>query len=508
MRPFSFGILALVGWLTASCSFWSDHGRDFKTDPSKVYAPTTLEKIVANPGEFKNADVEFLALFNRTNEELFAEFYAPFNDQLHLSFSVWPPDARVYQLSGRKRLVPTLFILKSNPDLIRLTQMPRYTLVKIQGAVRSSFNNLPWIEVYHIGPAPKTDLPTHLPLKQPVYTEESLRALVQGLDACAAGQNGTALKKLEEALTLGLGPEGQFDAHLHMGSIYEKEQNWHKAAWHYYHALEVNPNDEGLREAYLRCRKLAEASGKAAEIEHREPPEQPPQQQAPQSTEREKELAAQVDRLNAELKAAKDACAAHIKELDEARAKVADLENQLKARSASETEQVKELQKQLEAARAEIEAERKKVKEAEDARAASDKEAADAKTKLAEANQKLDEAQLARQNAEKKAEEATAALAKVQNELEVAREELKKYAAGTPDAETFAKMKEQLAQAETKLKGLEEENARLKSEKVEEVEKRVRGEYEEQIKKLTSTIKALRKELDELYKEKKAGIEK
>lgn len=511
MRVGTFSIAALVGAMVASCSFWSDHGRDFKTDPSKVYAPTTLQNIAANPGEYENADVEFLALFNRAGEELFAEFYAPFSDQLHLSFSVWPPDARIYQLAGRKRLVPTLFIPKSNPAVSKVTQMQRYTMVKIRGTVRSSFNNMPWIEVYHIQPAGNGELPTHLPLKQPVYTEESLRALIQGLDASAAGQHGTALKKLDEAIKIGLGPEGQFDAHLNMGNIYEKDRNWHKAAWHYYHALQVNPRDQGLREAYLRCRRLAEASGKAVEIEHHDKPEQPqPQQQNPQqSTEREKQLAAEVDRLNAELKAAKDACAGHGKELEEARAKIADLENQLKAKSHSEAEQLKELQKQMDAMKAELEAEKKRAKDAEDRRAASDKDAADAKTRLAEANQKLTEAEVARQNAENKANEATAALTRVQNELEVAREELKKYASGAgPDADAFAKMKHQLAQAEAKLKTVEEENARLKSEKVEEVEKRLRAEYDEQLGKLNRTIKSLRKELDELYKEKKAGIEK
>ena len=243
-------VAALAAGLSAGCGFAGQmpegfERRDYHVDPSIKFRPMSLSDIVRNPQA--DAGVEFDAIFNRRDENVWQAYYTPFRKGEFKAFSVWPADAAVWDARGRGRSLPTLFITGDSPAVTALYAIEQYTPVRVRGVVRSAFDSRPWVQVYYIDE-----------IDDPWFTEESLGNLIRGLDA--ARTNATkAVTLLEEALDGPLSPAGQASAWKALGWIHLGRKEYAEAESCYNRALDAMPRDRQAADGLARARHKAAA---------------------------------------------------------------------------------------------------------------------------------------------------------------------------------------------------------------------------------------------------------
>jgi tetratricopeptide (TPR) repeat protein len=125
--------------------------KGFAVDPpdEKERARTifALEEIKANPESFKSTPIIFQAQFHKFND-LYSPFYTIFNSASHLNFAVWSYEAPLWEKEVYKRDFPYLYVDKKNKRLSeKLMKIKTYTRIQLTGEIRSTFNDIPWIQV-------------------------------------------------------------------------------------------------------------------------------------------------------------------------------------------------------------------------------------------------------------------------------------------------------------------------------------------------------------------------
>lgn len=242
--------------------------RDYSIDPTLDYKKVALTRIVADPSAYKGLDVEFDGMFYRREETIWSHYYTPFVPEDYLSFSLWPVDARVWELEGRLQAVPTLYMRKTNEEMQELLAVRPYDRVLITGNLKSDYEGRPWIEVHSV------DV-----IEREVFTQDSLRLLVAGLTDAVENRPAPARERLERAVKGPLSAEARYVAHLTLGRLYEEANDFVRAMSHFGWAEDVRPDDPAATEGYERNQKREE---RRRQIEEgKEPEEKKPEEKKP-----------------------------------------------------------------------------------------------------------------------------------------------------------------------------------------------------------------------------------
>ena len=250
MRRFLLVAALATAGLPVSCGFAGQRPegfekRDYHSDPSLKFRPAPLSEIVRNPQ--RGLEVEFTAMLNRRDESVWQAYYTPFKPGEFKSFSVWPADAAVWDVRGRGRSIPTLYMAGDSPEIAELYAMDRYTPIRIRGVVASNFDSRPWIQVHYVEA-----------IDSPWFTDESLGVLIRGLDAAKA--NGAhAMSLLESSLSGPLSPAGEAAAYKAQGWIHLSKKNYREAETAYARALDASPGDRQAADGLERARRKAAA---------------------------------------------------------------------------------------------------------------------------------------------------------------------------------------------------------------------------------------------------------
>jgi chromosome segregation ATPase len=482
--------------------------RMVRSDPRADYVKTTLEQIVKTPQEY-TGDVEFECVFNQVNEEFFLHIYTPFTPDRYTSLSVWPSESSMMTLRDfGNRLVPTLYVRKDNPTHHDIQPLKKYQSIRVWGAVRSHFDNRPWIEVYLIDEGSVT------------WNERALNLMLCGDQAAREGKTRHATAHYNEAMSMGVPAQAQKSALVSAArslAAIGTEDSVREAKNFYARALEGGQDDRlaaevamlepgkpvapGTQEEMDRLRAdLARREAEIAELKEKlSKAGDPAEIEALKKARDEQEqaaaaLKAEKEKVEGEFKAHLEQCAAKMadtdrqlqelkgqmdglaKERDEAKkaaeeslAKVAELQKKIEDMGKPEATQIAQLQKELEDAKA--------------AKAASDAKVTELEKKVEELGKNPTAEQLAA--VQKELDDAktakTAAEAKVAD-LEKKVEELSKG----PGAEQVAALQKQLDDAKAAQTAAEAKVADLEK-KVEELGKNPTAEQ----------LAAVQKELDD-----------
>ncbi len=244
----------------ASCTYWSgdfdrlvdQSGRDFQRDPGKVYKEVDFGKLVRNPSSYMLMDVSFWAILNRQDEGVFVTMYSTFRQEDYYAISLWPLDAKVWEEADRTRSIPTIYIRKDNPDIQKVIEAPRYSIVQIRGRVMGDYDSqdeawgrLPFIEVAYFDVA----------MGGPGYDDESIKLLASGLEDVAQRRPAQAVDKLSKAVLGTLEPPARALGLAKLGLLWEERGRFDVAVEYYGLALDVEPGNAEAAEGLERAQK-------------------------------------------------------------------------------------------------------------------------------------------------------------------------------------------------------------------------------------------------------------
>lgn len=260
LRTCGAAALLLAAAVLGSCTYWSgdferlvdESGRDFSRDPGRIYTDVDFEKVLRSPAGYVRMDVRFWAILNRREEAVFLPMYSTFVSEEDFGFSLWPVGARVWEEEGRLRSLPTVYIRKGNPDLPKVIDAPRYSLVQCRGRVEGEYDSgdpkwgrVPFISVHYFDVA----------AGGPAYDDETLKLLATGLDDLAQKRSAQARQKLEKAVQGTLELPARSLALAKLGLIYEEDGAFDVAVECYEIALEADPDNAEAREGLERAAK-------------------------------------------------------------------------------------------------------------------------------------------------------------------------------------------------------------------------------------------------------------
>jgi len=257
------GMLAVVAGLASlgSCTYWSNDfdrlvdqsGRDFSRKPEVVYRNVELDKLIQNASNYMLMNVGFWGILNRRDEKVFVTMYSTFLQEDYCAISLWPMNARLWEEADRLRSVPTIYIRKDNPDLQKIIDAPRYSIVQIRGRVMGDYDSgdevwgrLPFVEVTYFDVA----------MGGPGYDDETIKLMASGLEDAALKRPAQAIDKLSRAVREGtLEPVGRGVALARLGILWEERGKFQTAVEYYEMALDADPDNVEAREGLERAQK-------------------------------------------------------------------------------------------------------------------------------------------------------------------------------------------------------------------------------------------------------------
>lgn len=260
LRKYAVAALLLGLAALGACTYWSndfdrlvdESGRDFARDPAKVYHSVDLGKVVKSPATYMLMDVKFWAILNRQDENVFVTMYSTFREEDYIAFSLWPMGARVWEEQERLHSIPTIYIKKDNPDLQKVVDAPRYSVVQCRGRVMGDFDSgdegwgrLPFVEIHYFDVA----------MGGPEYDDGSIKLLAEGLENIALRRPAPAKEKLSKAVQGTLGMSARALALAKLGIIYEESGQFDVAVEHYALALDADPENAEAKEGLDRAQK-------------------------------------------------------------------------------------------------------------------------------------------------------------------------------------------------------------------------------------------------------------
>ncbi|MCD8138777.1 MAG: tetratricopeptide repeat protein [Planctomycetaceae bacterium] len=158
-------------------------------------ASYSLTTIMDEPNRFVDRDVLFLCRFAAT-ARLFDSESRAFTPARHGNFAAWPDRTILWEEEGRKNVLPTLYIKKSDRDIAAtLARLQRYDLLAVTGRVVEVRSGFPCVLVskIEIVADPSTAL------SAPVIDQ-----MRRGVEALRIEAGDAAARHFEQALVLGL----------------------------------------------------------------------------------------------------------------------------------------------------------------------------------------------------------------------------------------------------------------------------------------------------------------
>ena len=146
--PFLFGVAALPA-----------QDREFG-----VPVKTTLSAIRANPDAFHNVKVVFTTQFASLGR-IANPFFTKFTATDYANFYGWSDEQPIWREPSYNDVFGMLFLSKTNDQLEQLYTLRLYQRIRCTAVVRSTFQDIPWIEVLEfekLGPQLDTAVLTHL----------------------------------------------------------------------------------------------------------------------------------------------------------------------------------------------------------------------------------------------------------------------------------------------------------------------------------------------------------
>jgi tetratricopeptide (TPR) repeat protein len=249
------GLLAGLTGLNA-CTYW--HGdlerivdeseRDFSRSVPGPFVHVDLKKVIANPNAYKYSWIRFDAIFNRTNEKVFVPFLTTFDPENHISFAVWPGDAKLWTAEDRAHDFPLLYIRRDNPSVPDLLGAGRFSLVRISAMIMGEYQLKPWFAINRIEV-----------IEPSVYTDDALTDLALAKEAVDAKKPAVAIRHYESALAGIWTTSLRLEIHLTLGRLYEGRGDVDSALNHYRGALTNDPENAEALQGVERCKKALEA---------------------------------------------------------------------------------------------------------------------------------------------------------------------------------------------------------------------------------------------------------
>lgn len=399
------------GCLAAGACAPVRHEGRFRTDPRAPYVRADLSDIVATPHEYRETDVVFSAVFDSSSEVIYIPGYTPFAEEKHVAFSVWIEGTRFWNAADSiKGLVRTLYMRKDNPNLGKLVRIPQFQPVEIKGMVRSSFNDIPWIEAFEVAP-----------MGSLVCNREGLRAMLMGMDAASSGDVEAANAHFRQAAYHIDSPHAKVDTNLSLARALARRRtlpDMERAISHYRSALSYSGGNPAIQIELDGAVRIADMLRRGEPVER--PPEAPDQPAVPSpgGDSSSLDLVRQLQGM--------------IKKKDE---EIADLKR-LMSHAAGATSQ----------AIAKSEAERESLS----------RQVAELRTQAAEIVSQLEEVRTQKANLETEIERFRAELSRTTEERDEVREQLKAASeARIKGQERESMLEQQLAEAAERIASLE-----------------------------------------------------
>ena len=244
---FRLGAVLLLLSLVA-CTHWTNDldrivdqsGRDFSRLPDANWVEVDLQNLMDHPTSYKLMFVRFYAILNQRHENIYVPGYLIEKEENTHNYSVWPTTARLWNEVDYVNSLPTIYINRGHPDMQKLLDSPRYSLVLIRGHVGNDFEQLPYIQTFYYD----VIVPS-------LYDEASLASVTRGIGA--ADQPSEAINHLESALQGSLGAPGRLVTHLKLARHYEDRGDFQNALAHFEGALKYDPANKGAQEGVDRC---------------------------------------------------------------------------------------------------------------------------------------------------------------------------------------------------------------------------------------------------------------
>ncbi|MCC8108767.1 MAG: hypothetical protein LIQ30_06915 [Planctomycetes bacterium] len=214
----------------------------------------SLDDIMASPREYLERDVLFYCRF-ATTSNLFKNVNTRFNSTQHVNFAVWPDKAILWEESGRKNVLPTLYVAKNDPDTLEeLRTVKKYELLAVTGRVLNVYAGYPWIQITKIE---RVEKPSER------LCEQVIEHMQSGHEALRAEAGGAAARHYEQALTMGLPCEFRAKAYEQLAHAYLLDNRLDLARDYLRQAVELNRNDPilhlALADVTLRMGDAGEA---------------------------------------------------------------------------------------------------------------------------------------------------------------------------------------------------------------------------------------------------------
>ncbi|MCC8164980.1 MAG: hypothetical protein LIQ31_02225 [Planctomycetes bacterium] len=194
----------------------------------------SLDDIMESPREYLERDVLFYCRF-ATTSNLFKNVNTRFNSTQHVNFAVWPDKAILWEESGRKNVLPTLYVAKNDPDTLEMLRtVKKYELLAVTGRVLNVYAGYPWIQITKIE---RIEKPSER------LCEQVIEHMQSGHEALRAEAGGAAARHYEQALTMGLPCEFRAKAYEQLAHAYLLDNRLDLARDYLRQAVELNRND-------------------------------------------------------------------------------------------------------------------------------------------------------------------------------------------------------------------------------------------------------------------------
>jgi tetratricopeptide (TPR) repeat protein len=125
---------------------------------------TTLTAVRSDPDAFRNVKVEFVVQFASLCS-LSNPFFTRFTPNEYANLYAWADEQPIWQQGEYENPFGQLFYSKDATKLAEVFALRPYQRLKVQGVIRNTFQNSPWIEVFDFTPvsgAVDTQTLTHL----------------------------------------------------------------------------------------------------------------------------------------------------------------------------------------------------------------------------------------------------------------------------------------------------------------------------------------------------------
>lgn len=200
-------------------------------DKEVVVVPTTLTSMRERPDAFKHVTVRFTVQFNGLGK-VSNPFFTRFVPTDYVNFYGWASEQPIWRKEAYDDLFGMLFLSKESPMLSDLYKLRVYDRIEVEGIVRNTFQNAPWIEVLAFKPISGK------------VTTATLAHLYRGEDLMKKRQWDLAIRELSLAPAQSAPDEVRSSVHKNLGICYLRQGEVANAVSHLQTAATMTPGGD------------------------------------------------------------------------------------------------------------------------------------------------------------------------------------------------------------------------------------------------------------------------